>query len=78
MNNFYSKDDPALSEHHNHITKHILTKKHITHTMLIKTNLIISRITDIQVNIITKTQKLNDTITNNISNKAIYLIMNMY
>ena len=31
--NFFSKDDPAINEHHYHITKNNTTKKHITYTI---------------------------------------------
>ena len=30
---FVSKDDPAIHEHHFHITKHNTTKKHIPYTI---------------------------------------------
>ena len=30
--NFFTKDDPAINEHHYHITKNNLTKKRITFT----------------------------------------------
>ena len=41
--NSSSKHDPAINEHHYHITKNSITKKHITYTILIKPDLIILR-----------------------------------
>ena len=51
--NFFRKDDPAINEHHYHITKNNRTKKTITYTILIKAKHIISKIIDIQMNVIT-------------------------
>ena len=40
----FSKDDPAINEHHYHIIKKKNnTKKHITYTILVKANLITLR-----------------------------------
>ena len=50
--NFFSKDEPAVNEHRYHITKNNTLMKQIIVTMSIKVNLIISKIIDIQMNII--------------------------
>ena len=49
--NFFSKDEPAVNEHHYHMTKNNTLKKQII-SMSIKVNLVISKITGIHVNII--------------------------
>ena len=50
---FFSKDDPAINEHHYHIIKNNTTKRHITYTIEIKPKHTISKIIDVQMNIIT-------------------------
>ena len=52
IENFFSKDAPAVNEHYYNITKKTITKKHKTYTMPIKANLITVRTIDIQMNII--------------------------
>ena len=47
--NYVSKDEPAINEHHYHITKNNTTKKRITHTMQIKPTHIILATTYIQM-----------------------------
>ena len=51
--NLFSKDDPAMNEHHYHIQKNSITKKHITYTMMIQPKHIILKTTYIPMNIIT-------------------------
>ena len=54
---FFSKDDPAINEHHYHTTKNNTTKRPITYTIQIKPKHIILKIIDIQMNIITRKHK---------------------
>ena len=51
--NCFSKDDPAINEHHYHITKNSTTKKHITYTIYVKPEHIILEIIGRQMNTIT-------------------------
>ena len=44
--NFFSKDDPAINEHHYHITKNNTMKRYITFTMSIKAKHLTLRIID--------------------------------
>ena len=44
--NFFSKDDPAVNEHHYHITKNNTMKKQMTFTMSIKAKQVTLRIVD--------------------------------
>ena len=63
---FFSKDDPAINEHHYHITKNN-TKKHISYTRYIKPKHITLKITDVQMSIIAISTKANNNITNDTS-----------
>ena len=76
---FFGKDDPAINEHHYHITKkqyngetHNIYNIDKTKTYNIKNN----RYTDDYY--YNKTRNINNNIINNISKQTFYLIMNMY
>ena len=49
----FSKDDPAINEHHCHITKTSTTKKHITYAIQVKPRHIMRKISCIRMIIIT-------------------------
>ena len=51
--NFFSKDEAAVNEHHYHITKKNIMKIYIIFIILIKAERLTLRIIDIQTNIIT-------------------------
>ena len=51
--NFSSKDEPSVNEHHYNITKNSIMNTYIIFIILIKVSLITLRIIDIQTNIIT-------------------------
>ena len=82
MKIFFSKDDPAINEHHYHIIlKNNTTKRHITYTIQIKPKHIILTIICMYVYIYiyvytdghyyNKTRNVNNNITNNTNNKSI-------
>ena len=50
--NFFTKDDPAINEHHCHITKNNIMKIYRIYIISIKVSLIELRIIDIQMIII--------------------------
>ena len=79
--NLFSKDEPAINEHHYHITKKTITKTRITYTIKIKPKHTIFNIIYIYIytdeHYYNKTQNANNNITNSISKKKLHLIMNM-
>ena len=75
----FSKDDPAINEHHYHITKTQYNEEthNIYNTDKKKTcNIKNDRYTYDQY--YNKTQHVNNDITNNISNNILHLIVDMY
>ena len=76
--NYSSNDDPALYEHRYHIIKNNTTKKHITHNIDKTTtyNIKHNRYTD--EHDYNKKQHINNSITNNMGKKLLYLMNFMY